>query len=107
GLANLARFQKTIPREIPEADRELGTAQIPQGVRESLGLSKVRVFGVSARTHFAQVLIEADYRMKLIGIGVEPPPVNLVTFIGALNSPKMATMQRWWFTPNYDCVKVT
>jgi hypothetical protein len=107
GLASLSRFQKTIPREIPQAERDLVTMQIAQGMRESLGMSNVRVFGVSAKTHFAQVLIEADYRMKLIGIGVEPPPVNLVTFIGALNSPKMATMQRWWFTPNYECVKVT
>ena len=107
GLANLARFQKTIPKEIPEAEREQVTLQIAQGMRESLGMSNIRVFGVSNKTHFAQVLIEADYRMKLIGIGVEPPPVNLVTFIAALNSPRMATMQRWWFTPNYECVKVT
>lgn len=108
GLANLARFRKTIPAEIPESQRELVTVQIAQGMRESLGLSNIRVFGVSDRTHFAQVLIEADYRMKLIGIGLEPPPsVNLVTFIGALNSARMASMQRWWFTPNYDCVKVT
>jgi hypothetical protein len=107
GLANLARFQKTIPKEIPEAQREQVTAQIAQGMRESLGMSNIRVFGVSNKTHFAQAMIEADYRMKLIGIGVEPPPVNLVTFIAALNSPRMATMQRWWFTPNYECVKVT
>lgn len=107
GLANLARFQKTIPREIPESERELVTGQIAQGMRDSLGLSNIRVFGVSNKTHFAQVLIEADYRMKLIGIGVESPPVNMVTFIAALNSPRMSAMQRWWFTPNYDCVKVT
>ena len=107
GLANLAKFQKSIPREIPESQREQVTLQISQGMRDSLGMSNIRVFGVSSKTHFAQVLIEADYRMKLIGIGAEPPPVNMVTFIGALNSPKMATMQRWWFTPNYDCVKIT
>lgn len=106
-LANLSRFQKTIPKEISDEQREQVTLQIAQGMRDSLGLSNIRVFGISNKTHFAQVLIEADYRMKLIGIGAEPPPVNMTTFIGALNSPKMATMQRWWFTPNYDCVKVT
>src|SRR5262249_1821392 len=58
-------------------------------------------------THFAQVLIEADLRMKLIAIGLEPPPVKMVTFIAALDSPRMSVMHRWWFTPNYDCVKVT
>ncbi len=109
GLAKLARFQKTIPKEVPKSpQRELATVQIhAQGMRDSLGMSNIRVFTVSDKTHFAQVLIEADYRMKLIGIGVEPPPVKLVTFIAALNSPRAASMQRWWFTPNYDCVKVT
>jgi hypothetical protein len=81
--------------------------QIAEGMRESLGMSNIRVFSVSEKTHFAQVLIEADYRMKLIGIGLEPPPVDMVTFIAAINSARMASMQRWWFTPHYDCVKVT
>jgi hypothetical protein len=94
GLANLARFHKTIPKEIPDSQRDLVTEQIAQGMRDSLGLSNIRVFGISNKTHFAQVLVEADYRMKLIGIGVEPPPVNLVTFIAALNSSRMAAMQR-------------
>jgi hypothetical protein len=107
GLAQLARFQKTIPTAVPEAQREVAAVQIAQGTRESLGMSNIRVFAVSEKTHFAQVLIEADYRMKLIGIGLEEPPVQMVTFIAALNSARMATMQRWWFTPHYDCVKVT
>lgn len=107
GLAKLARFQKIIPAEVPEAQRDEVAGKIALGMRESLGMSNIRVFGVSNRTHFAQVLIEADYRMKLIGIGLEPPPVNLVTYIAALNSPRIAAMQRWWFTPNYECVKVT
>ncbi|MBS0260932.1 MAG: DUF1598 domain-containing protein [Planctomycetes bacterium] len=107
GLKRLAQFQKTIPREIADDQRGAVALQIAEGMRESLGLSQVRVFGVSDKTHLAQVLIEADYRMKLIGIGVEAPPVKMVTFIAALDSPRAATLQRWWFTPHYDCVKVT
>ena len=107
GLAQLARFQKTIPQAISEDQREPVTMTIVQGMRESLGMSNIRVFTVSDKTHFAQVLIEADYRMKLIGIGLEPPPVDMVTFLSALNSVRMSSMQRWWFTPHYDCVKVT
>ena len=45
--------------------------------------------------------------MKLIGIGLELPPVKMVTFISALDSPRMSIVQRWWFTPDYDCVKVS
>src|SRR5207244_13189756 len=97
----------TIPRAIPESEREPVAVAIAQGMRESLGMANIRVFGVSDKTHFAQVLIEADYRMKLIGIGVEPPPVKMVTFLSALDSPRESSLERWWFTPNYDCVKIT
>ena len=107
GLTKLVEFQKTIPRMIPQSQREPTTLAIAKGMRESLGMANIRVFGVSDKSHFAQVLIEADYRMKLIGIGVEPPPVKMVTFLSALDSPRESSLQRWWFTPNYDCVKVT
>jgi hypothetical protein len=107
GLAQLARFLKTIPATVPEEQRDLEAAQIARGMRDSLGMSNIHTFGVSEKSHFAQVLIEADYRMKLIGIGLEPPPVEMVTFIAAVNSVRMSSMQRWWFTPFYDCVKVT
>ena len=33
------------------------------------------------RRHFAMVLVEADYRMKLIGIGLEKPPIRMVSYI--------------------------
>src|SRR5204862_800625 len=39
GLANLARFRKTVPKEIPDGQREQVTVQIAQGMRDSLGMS--------------------------------------------------------------------
>ena len=47
-------------------------------------MAQIRVFGISPKTHFAMVLVEADYRMKRIAIGVEPPPVRMTTFAMAL-----------------------
>jgi hypothetical protein len=54
-------------------------------------------------------MVEADYRMKLIGIGIEPPPVKMATYVGRANPNDVArnAMQRWFFTPNYECVKVS
>ena len=46
-----------------------------------------------ANTHFAQVMIEADYRMKLIGIGLERPPVKLASYVDKAN-PAMVEPQR-------------
>jgi Protein of unknown function (DUF1598) len=82
---------------------------IVAGLKQRLGLQNVTIEGISSRTHFAQVLVEADYRMKLIGIGIEPPPVKMATFISRANPTEVSrnAMQRWYFTPNYDCVRVT
>ena len=83
------------------------TQYIVDGLRTSLGLQTVRIMGVAPTTHFAQVLVEADYRMKLIGIGLEPPLVKMTTFIDKAdpNSARNALM-RWFFVPDYKCVKV-
>ena len=107
GLARLRQFQQSVPRTIAQRDRARMAHQMAAGLRQSLGMANVRVFGISPKTQFAHVLVEADYRMKLIGIGLEPPPVKMVTFLGALGSVNESALQRWWFVPQYDCIKVT
>ncbi len=107
GLRRFSEFQRTIPRTIPQNGRDAFSAKVARGMRDSLGQANIRVYGVSDRTHLAQVMLEADYRMKLIGVGLEPPPTKMATFIGMLKRPQHQMLQRWWFTPNYDCVKVT
>ena len=81
---------------------------IVTGLKEKLGLQNVTIQGVSPRSHFAQVLVEADYRMKLIGIGIETPPVKMATYVSKANPSDISrnAMQRWFFTPDYDCVRV-
>ena len=65
-------------------------------------LADVKVFGVSAKTNFARVMIEADYRMKRIAIGVEPPPARMTTFAAALTTARHGALERWWLTPDYQ-----
>lgn len=81
------------------------TAVIQQRFREmakALGQQDVSVFGVPGDSHFAQVLVEADYRMKLMATGIEKP--RLKGFLSHLQAirPGQNTFQRWWFTPLYD-----
>ncbi len=106
-LAKVVAFQKSVPHVVPQNERDEVAARVAQGQREALGMADLRVFGLPTNSHFAQVLIEADYRMKLIGIGLEEPPVKMTTFLSALTAPPRNGLQRWWFTPNYDCVKVS
>ena len=106
GLQKLVEVQRQVPRVVPNNARGQIAVQLATAMRDALGMANVRVFGVPADTHLAKVLIEADYRMKLIGIGLEKPPVKMVTFIGAIGGSADGALQRWWFTPNYECVRV-
>ncbi|MDR1289602.1 MAG: DUF1598 domain-containing protein [Planctomycetaceae bacterium] len=82
-----------------------------EGLRESLGLQTIRVDGISAKTHAARVMVAADYRMKLIGIGLEklPAGVNITTFIAKtdLSSNQSNKLHRWYFVPDYQSVVMT
>jgi hypothetical protein len=85
------------------------TDMIVQGLRTSLGMQNIVVGGMSPNTHFAQVLIESDYRMKLIGIGLEKPPLKLASYVDRTNpaSANRNALQRWYFLPDYKCAHVT
>ena len=104
GLAKMQQFLASIAGRVGPGDAN----RIANGLREALGLQEVTIQGVSPKTHFAQVLVEADYRMKLIGIGLEKPPVKIKSWIDRANPRSVArnALQRWYFTPDYDCVRI-
>ena len=105
GLSAMQAYLKKVGRINPKA----GSAEeIVTGMRQALGTQVVRIDGVSPATHFAQVLVEADYRMKLIGIGLEPPPVKMSTWIELASAGSVAAnaLQRWYFVPDYQCVRI-
>lgn len=88
------------------------TEQIPlivQSLKQALGYNVVTIQGVPASTHFAHVLTEADYRMKLIGIGLEPVPVPMASYVSRLSEATMPSnsMLRWYFVPDYEAIAVS
>jgi hypothetical protein len=104
GLAALQKFLRETGRVNPKA----GVDEIVGGMKEALGTQMVSVQGVSPATHFAHVMVEADYRMKLIGIGLEPPPVKLKSWIELASAGAVAAnaLQRWYFVPDYQRVRI-
>jgi hypothetical protein len=101
-MTHLQAFQKTIPHVVPENSRAETGQRIAEGLRAALGTAPIRVFGVSPQTHCAQMLVEADYRMKLIGIGLEQPPTKISSYFDLVGTgARQGILQRWWFTPNY------
>ena len=70
-------------------------------IRETLGWQEVRVYGVSPQSHVARVLVEADYHMKLIGMGLEPSVDGLPSYLDLIKRdsiPQAMDVLRWWFT---------
>ncbi len=104
GLAAMNQFIAEARRNATPDDADY----IVNGMREALGMQDIRVQGIAAKTHFAQVLIEADYRMKLIGLGMERTPVKLACYVDRANPSQISrnAMERWWFVPHYQCVRV-
>ena len=105
GLQQMQQFLVSIAGRVRPGD----AGAIVQGLKQNLGLQTVTVQGISDKTHYAQVLVEADYRMKLIGIGLEEPPAKIASYVSRANPRDVSrnALQRWYFTPNYDCVRVS
>lgn len=108
GLERMQQFLSQLGRsftQITQADERF----IVNGLRESLGMQVISLGGIPSTTHFAQVMVEADYRMKLIGIGLEPAPARLKSYISLASFASIAknAMCRWWFVPDYERIKVS
>jgi hypothetical protein len=102
----LKRLNETV-REAKR--RNMGPANVNQlapAFIKALGHQVITIKGVSDETRFAQVMTEADYRMKLYGIGLEQIPVRGITSFIAKARPSNNGTTRWFFQPNYECVKV-
>ena len=105
GLAKMRQYLVNISGRVVPADDQ----RIAAGLKENLGLQNILIEGIPRASHFAQIMVEADYRMKLIGIGLETPAVRIPSYVSRANPRSVArhALQRWYFTPDYDCVRVS
>lgn len=100
--------EKWSRRPLKTGEREKWLAEF----RAALGRQDIEMYGVDRRTHAGRVLIEADYRMKLVGIGLEEGTPGVASYLSSVqldkngNPPPMNVL-RWWFTLNYDAVAAT
>ena len=100
--SRIADLQKFIRQGVPATQQEV-EARFNQ-MDDILGLQDVRIDGVPNDSHFATMLVEADYRMKRIAIGIENPAIKgLKSHLSMLGNGGNV-MQRWWFVPFYDAI---
>ena len=80
-------------------------ASVKQGVERAMGPQVISLTGVPKTSHFARVLVAADFRMKRIAMHLDPSPVRgLPSYLDMLPSARAATnaMPRWWLACNYE-----
>ncbi|MDA7978097.1 MAG: DUF1598 domain-containing protein [Pirellulales bacterium] len=98
GLARLQDYFSAGPRMGEMALRRM---------EKLVGSQSVTVTGVPADSHFARVMVAADFIMKRIAMGLEKSPTRRVpSYMQMLRSarvpvPKTA-MPRWWLAPDYS-----
>jgi hypothetical protein len=108
-LANVQSYlTESSKRSLRPGERDEWLAEL----RERLGNQEITVQGLDPRTHAARILVEADYRMKLVGMGLEPGVLGVRSYLDSIEvkpgaSPPPMDVLRWWFTLNYDSVKTT
>lgn len=76
-----------------------------KAIEEALGLQQITVGGVPDNSHFAMVLVAADYKMKRIGMNLDPSPVpGLTSYLQMIRGGgrgMSALAPRWWMVPDY------
>ncbi|HXT59649.1 MAG TPA: DUF1598 domain-containing protein [Pirellulales bacterium] len=96
---------------LQEAKKSGGLGATPEAAAQSLerllGPQIVTIQGVPAFSHFARVLLAADFRMKRLGMNFDPSPVKgLPSYLHMLKSQSKAGSQnmlpRWWLTTDYE-----
>lgn len=81
-------------------------------VRDHVGKQKIEVQGIDPGTRVARVIVEADYRMKLVGMGLEEGVFGVTSYLDSVVVPPGAApppmnVLRWWFTMDYNALRAT
>jgi hypothetical protein len=109
GLAAIQAFvAQSQQRPLPARGRAAWLASLG----ETLGRQDIEVYGIDPGTRAARVLVEADYRMKLVGMGLEEGVLGVESYLATIElgpgqAPPPLDVLRWWFTMHYDALQTT
>ncbi len=97
GMQALRRYEKSLKQFSPE---------VLDGMEQALGPQQITVSGVPETSHFARVLVAADFRMKRIAMQLDESPLaDLPSFLEMLSETRVRLtnmMPRWWLACDYE-----
>ncbi len=84
-------------------------ARFTEQLEQMLGLQNVIVQGIPTDSRVAQVIVDADYRMKQIGIGEVEGAPGMRSYFDLLSRAEQRGSQsmdalRWWMTVGYESI---
>jgi hypothetical protein len=83
-----------------------GPQQAAQQMEEAVGLQTISVTGIPDTSHFARVIVAADFRMKRLAMNFEKAPVggmpSLLHLAKSGRGGMHNAMPRFWLAPMYD-----
>jgi hypothetical protein len=101
GLQRMQQLSQELARSQNMAPQVAG-----RQMEQAVGPQKITVTGVPATSHFARVLVAADFRMKRLAMGFEPSPLaGMPSFMDLVSSRRGGAnnmMPRWWLAPKYE-----
>jgi Protein of unknown function (DUF1598) len=98
-------LNKTSNRPLEPSRRDAWIAKL----RDMLGKQDIEVFGIDPASRVARVLVESDYHMKLIGMGIADGVDGVDSYLDMVVASRKpaASMSvlRWWFALNYSAIR--
>jgi hypothetical protein len=83
-----------------------GPQMAARQMEEAVGLQTISVTGVPDTSHFARVIVAADFRMKRLAMNFEPAPVDGMPSLLHLSKGRRGgmhnAMPRFWLAPMYE-----
>jgi hypothetical protein len=81
---------------------------LEQQMKQAFGPQQVTLTGIPDNSHFARVLVAADYRMKRLAMKLDPSPIrgfpSYIDLIKGMSSKDPKVNPRWWLACNYEPV---
>ena len=91
---------------------ELKTIGNPQStaanIENTLGLQNISVTGIPRESHFAHVIVAADYKMKRLAMNFDEAPVRgMPSYLDMMRGGgrgMQSMLPRWWLAPAYNAM---
>ena len=99
------RLQAVISRQ--RQLRSFNPVQLEPIMKEAMGPQIISLTGIPANSHFARVLVSADYHMKRLAMDLDRAPIDrFPSYLDlAKNSSEVGSANpRWWMACNYETI---